>query len=159
MLGSSKRHRKGNAIGDLVDTLIESAGLYVGLVEDMTHPDDERKQWNARIVVTPLPGKTAVSLDYECLSQEHGRFHSEHSVLGRTPKGLVMVVAHPHGTEMLVLREDEPGRFIAGPGDSSFPVALEIEASEKGRILHRWLYAPPGQEIVLHDVADVRLLT
>src|SRR5947208_1049562 len=97
MLGSSKRHRKGNAIGDLVDTLIESAGLYVGLVEDMTHPDDERKQWNARIVVTPLPGKTAVSLDYECLSQEHGRFHSEHSVLGRTPIGASRLLASRAG--------------------------------------------------------------
>ena len=146
-------------MGALVDTLIDGAGLYVGPVQDMTNPESERKQWNARIVVTSLPGRTAVSLDYECLSQEHGRFHSEHSVLGRTPKGLVMVVAHPHGPEMLVLREEEPGHFVAGPGDSSFPVALEIEVPDKARILHRWLYGPPGQEIVLHDVADVRLLT
>src|SRR2546422_8131117 len=107
-------------MGDLVDALIAGAGLYVGLVQDMTNPENERKHWNARIVVATLPGRTAVSLDYEGLSQEHGRFHCEHTMVGRTPRGLAMVVAHPHGPEILVMREDTPGRFAAGPGDSSF---------------------------------------
>jgi hypothetical protein len=143
---------------DILARLLESPGIYVGTVQDFSLPDEERKLWNARIVVAPLPGRASVSIDYECLSQEHGRFHVEHSVLGRLPEGRVLVVAHPHGDTVLLLHEDEPGHFVDRDHTSRFPVEHVIEMPEPGRILHRWRYGAPGEEIVERDTADVRLI-
>lgn len=144
---------------DIVATLLDAPGVYVGTVQDFSQPDAERKLWSAKIEITPCPGRAAVAIDYECFSQEHGRFHVEHSILGRLPDGRVLVVTHPHGDTVLVLHEapDDPGRFVDRDSTSRFPVEHVIEVPEVGRIVHHWRYGPPGGEIGDKDVADVRL--
>ncbi len=143
---------------DILTTLLDAPGLYVGTGQDFSSPDSERTLWNARIAITPLPGRTAVAIDYEGLSQENGRFHAEHSVLGRLPDDLVLMVAHPHGDTVLVLYEDGAGRFVDRDKTSRFPVEHLIVVPEAGRIVHHWRYGSPGEDIVERDVADVRLV-
>jgi hypothetical protein len=42
---------------DLLQTLLDAPGVYIGTVQDFSLPDDERQLSNARIVVTPEPGR------------------------------------------------------------------------------------------------------
>lgn len=143
---------------DLLATLLSAPGTYVGTGQDFGEPAGERKAWIARIVITPLPGKASVAVDYEGFSQDGVRFHVEHTVIGRLPDGLVLVVSHSHGDTVLVLHEDSPGRFVDRDKTSPFPVEQFIEVPEAGHIVHHWRRGVPGSEIEERDTADVRLI-
>ena len=75
---------------DLVDRLLAQTGLHVGTSRDTR--EDAAPQV-ARIMVTPLPGRSGVTFDYEGLTlltnQERPFGHSEHAVLGRTSSGFI----------------------------------------------------------------------
>jgi hypothetical protein len=140
---------------DLVDQLISKPGLYVGSDTDPTGEHGSGAA-AARIDVRVLPGGAGVSLDYECLRPEAGKVHAEHAVLARTPGGLVLVTAHSHAPVAAVCQETEPGRFPA-PGDSPFPMTIEIEVPEPGHLRYLWSYGMPGEEPRLRDEGDLRL--
>ena len=95
----------------IVDDLLEHPGLYLGLDRhsDPGHPGA------ARILVTPLPGRAGVTLDYEVLNPaqpDRIRGHHEHTVLARTHDGgAVLVVGHIHAESVAILQETEPGTF------------------------------------------------
>lgn len=119
-------------VSDLVDALLAHPGRYVGIGHDLG--DDPAHTWVARILIAPLPGRAGVSIDYEAFSPENVSQHAEHSVLGRTPSGLVLVVAHPHADTIALLNEKEPGFFVAVPGASPFPMAIRLDVPEGGRL-------------------------
>ena len=141
----------------LVDDLLANPGLYVG-VDQLTGSDHTGV---ARIVVTPLPGRSGVTLDYEVLSvapAESGRSHVEHTMIARTDGGgTVMVIGHPHADSVAVLRETEPGVFEPGDEPASFPMKVVVSVPESGRIRHSWWYGRPGDIAVERDVSNVTL--
>jgi hypothetical protein len=143
----------------LIDDLLAHPGLYVGLDRDA----DDRGVAAARILVTPLPGRGGVTLDYETFmasaEPERVRAHAEHSILARTPKaGPVLIVGHVHADTIAILHEEEPGFFVAPPDASPFPIAIRMSMPEPGHLLHSWFYGAPGEEAVERDIADLRLL-
>jgi len=144
----------------IVDDLLEHPGVYIGLDRD---PTDSRSSGAARIVVTPLPGRAGVSVDYEAFNQDHAdriRGHHEHTVIGRTyDGGAVMVVGHVHGESVAVLRETEPGTFEVGADGSDFPMKVVVSVPAPGRLVYSWWYAMPGEAPVERDVAEVDLQT
>jgi hypothetical protein len=144
-------------MADLVDQLLARPGLYVGPQAD---PND--KSGNApsaaRIAVAALPGDSGVSMDYEVLSSTGGRVHAEHAVLARTAHGLVLVTAHTHSSVTTIMRETEPGYFPAAEGDSPFPMAIRLEVPDPGHLVYYWSYGMPGEEIIVRDVGDVRVI-
>jgi hypothetical protein len=142
---------------DLVERLVANPGLYTGPQADPADPDGPKSV--ARITVTPLPGGAGVSMAYEVLSAENGVVHQEHSVLARTPRGVVLVTAHTHADVAAVLFETEPGMFPAGDGDSPFPMAIRLEAPEPGHLIYSWSYGRPGEPLVVRDVGTVRVST
>jgi hypothetical protein len=147
---------------DLVDQLLAQTGLHLG--RSLQVPD--QIEGAARIVVTALPGGSAVALDYEGLAadQQRPRRHAEHSVLGRTSTGLALYTAHIHGGGawggplLTELRETEPGYFEAIEGSSPFPLAIRVEVPSATRIVYSWLFGPPGGEVELRNVGDVALI-
>jgi hypothetical protein len=142
---------------DLVDQLIGKPGLYLG---SQTDPSGGQQNENsvAHIVVTALPGGSGVAFDYDVVAAD-GRHHTEHTVLGRTSQGLRLITAHSHGDVVTVIPESEPGYFVAGDGDSPFPMAIRIEVPEPGRIVYSWSYGMPGEDIVVRDIADAKLVS
>ena len=143
-------------MSDIVNQLLSNPGLYTGTQADPTasHPSGSV----ARVLVTPLPGGVGVSLDYEVLSPENGRVHQEHSVLARTPAGIVMTVAHSHADMASVLHEAEPGYFPARDGESTFPMAIRLEAPAPGKLTCSWSYGSPGEQLVVRDVGTMTLV-
>src|ERR1700749_1299881 len=95
----------------IVEDLLDSPGLYLG-IDQGRDPEDRSA---ARIIVTPLPGRAGVSLDYEIMNPatpDHLRGHAEHTILARTHDGgVVMVIGHMHAGSVAVLRETDPGVF------------------------------------------------
>src|SRR5215831_14668418 len=104
-----------------VDDLVANPGLYVGT--DTVRGTGLRGA--ARIVVTPLPGNSGVTLDYEILNPAHPeriRGHVEHTIVARTHNGAtIMVIGHPHASSVAILRETDPGSFELGDEPSPFP--------------------------------------
>ena len=141
---------------DLVERLAARPGVYLGPQRDPK--DSEAPSSVARIVVTALPGGAGVTFDYEVLSTDHGRGHVEHTVLARTSEGPVLFAAHSHAPVATLLRQTEPGYFVAAEGASPFPMAIRIDAPEPGRIVYSWSYGEPGGELEVRDVGDVKLL-
>jgi hypothetical protein len=140
----------------LIDDLLANPGLYVGIdrIEGTDHTGV------ARIVVTPLPGGSGVSLDYEVLgtgAPDGGRSHVEHTVLARGHDGTaLMVIGHTHAEGLEVLRETVPGTFERPPGEPGpFPVKVVVSVPAPGRIRHAWWYGRAGDEPVERDVAEV----
>lgn len=130
-------------MSDIVDQLLANPGLYTGSQVDPTasHPSGSV----ARVVVVALPGGAGVTLDYEVLSPENGRVHQEHSVLARTPGGIVMP---PTATpiRLPVLHEAEPGYFPARDGElPTFPMAIRLESPSPGKLVYSWSYGSPGE--------------
>jgi hypothetical protein len=115
----------------------------------------------AKIVVTPLPGGSGVTLDYETFNAEledRIRGHAEHAVLGRTHGGgAILVTGHSHADTVAVLRESEPGHFVMGGEPAAFPVAIRISMPEPGRLVHIWSYGAPGEQAVERDRAELTL--
>jgi len=143
----------------LVDDLLANPGLYIG-IDQLAGTDHTGV---ARIVVTPLPGQSGVTLDYEVVNAatpQNGRSHVEHTMIARTHEGrAIMVIGHPHADSVAVLRETEPGVFEPGDEPASFPMKVVVSVPEPGRIRHSWWYGRPGDDAVERDVSDVTLQT
>jgi hypothetical protein len=141
----------------IIDDLLANPGLYIGVdrIAGTEHTGV------ARIVVTPLPGRSGVSLDYEVVSTakpEDGRSHVEHTMIAHTHAGRsIMVVAHPHADSVAVLRETEPGVFEPDDEPAAFPMKVVVSVPESGRIRHSWWYGRPGGAAVERDISDVTL--
>jgi len=141
----------------IVDDLLANPGLYIGL-DQITGSDHTGV---ARIVVTPLPGGSGVTLDYDVVNlatPDGGRSHVEHTMIARTHDGpAVMVIGHTHADSVAVLRETESGVFEPGDEPVAFPMKVVISVPEPGRIRHAWWYGRPGDIAVERDVSEVAL--
>ena len=139
----------------IVDDLLASPGLYLGI--DQVAGSELRGA--ARLVVTPLPGSSGVTLDYEVLNPampERLRGHVEHTMLARTfDRGLVMVIGHPHASSVAILHETDPGTFEIGEAASPFPMKVVVSVPGPRRIRHAWWYGAPGEDAVERDVAEL----
>jgi hypothetical protein len=142
----------------IVDDLLAAPGVYVGI--DSVSDSDLRGA--ARIVVTPLPGRAGVTLDYEVLNPatpDRIRGHIEHTMLARTHEGgTVMVIGHDHAASVAILREAKPGIFELGSEGSPFPMRVELSMTGPEEIRHSWWYGRPGEEAIERDVAILRRL-
>ena len=143
----------------IVDDLLAHPGLYIGI--DAVAGSEQRGA--ARVVVTPLPGSSGVTLDYEIFNPatpERIRGHVEHTMLARTHDGgMVMVIGHPHAQTVAILRETQRGTFELGAESSPFPMKVELSMPEPGRLRHAWWYGAPGQEAIERDVAVLTRIT
>jgi hypothetical protein len=139
----------------IVDDLLANPGLYLGA--DRLAGSDHTGV--ARITVTPLPGGSGVTLDYEVVDAarpEQGRSHVEHTMVARTHGGdTVMVIGHPHAASVAILRETEEGVFELGDEPSPFPMKVILAVPEPGRLRHSWWYGRPGDVAVERDVSEV----
>lgn len=139
----------------IIDELLANPGIYLGIDRDLEGRGDSA----AKIVVTPLPGGSGVTLDYETFnaaSEAHVRGHAEHALIGRTHGGgAILVTGHIHGDTVAVLRESEPGVFVMGDEPSAFPVEIKIEVTEPGKLVHVWSYGAPGEDPVERDRAEL----
>ncbi len=142
----------------IVEELLDRPGLYIG-TDGVVGTD---LVGAARIVVTALPGRAGVSLDYEILNGlAPGPVlgHVEHTVIGTSDDGTtIMVIAHTHGERISVLRETEPGVFEQGDGPAPYPMKVVVSVSEPGRLRHAWWYGSPGEELTERDVAVLELV-
>ena len=143
---------------DLVDLVLAKPGLYVGPQGDPTDTSGAPASV-ARIAVTPLPGGSGATFDYEVLSADTGRPHIEHAMLIRTTKGLAVVTSHSHANVTSVINETERGYFPADEDASPFPMAIRLEVPEPGHLVYSWSYAGPGEELRVRDVGDVRFVS
>ena len=139
----------------IVDDLVAHAGLYLGI--DSVADSDLRGA--ARMIVTPLPGQSGVTLDYEIFNPampDRLRGHVEHTMIARTHDGeTVMVIGHAHANSVAILRETDAGTFELGSESAPFPMKVVVSMPEPGRLRHVWWYGPPGQEAVERDVAEL----
>lgn len=143
----------------IVDELLAKPGFYVG--KDTVAGTDVVGA--ARILVSPLPGRAGVSLDYEVLNGlAPGPVlgHVEHTVIGRADDGTtVMVIAHTHGQGITILRETDAGVFELGDMPSPYPMKVVVSVPEPGRLRHAWWYGSPGDRAVERDVAELEIVT
>lgn len=143
----------------VVEDLIANPGLYLGI--DQVQDSDLRGV--ARMQVTPLPGGSGVTLDYEIFNPatpDQLRGHVEHTMVANVHDGpAIMVIGHPHADSVAVLHETSPGTFEVGDEGSPFPMKVLLSVPESGRIRHVWWYGRPGGEAVERDVSDLRLAT
>jgi len=141
----------------ILDDLLGHPGLYLGV----DRPTGSEYPGAARMTVTPLPGRSGVSLDYEIFNPakpDRVRAHIEHTIVARTHDGAtLMVIAHPHAESVALLRETEPGTFEIGAEGSPFPMKVLMSMPEPGRLHHAWWYGRPGNEAVERDVAELTL--
>ena len=139
----------------IVDDLLDNPGTYIGI--DSVAGTELRGA--ARMVVTPLPGASGVTLDYEILNPatpDRIRGHVEHTVVARTHEGpAIMVIGHPHASSVAVLRETEPGTFELGDEPSPFPMKVVVTKTAPGQLRHVWSYGRPGDEAIERDVAEL----
>ena len=142
-----------------VDDLVANPGLYVGI--DTVKGSGLRGA--ARIVVTPLPGNSGVTLDYEILNPAHPeriRGHVEHTIVARTHNGAtIMVIGHPHANSVAILRETDPGSFELGDEPSPFPMKVQLSVPGPGRLRHVWWYGAPGGAPVERDISELTRVT
>ena len=141
----------------IVDDLLANPGLYVGI--DTVVGTDLRGA--ARILVTPLPGRAGVTLDYEVLNPavpERLRGHVEHTVVARSHDGpTLMVIGHTHSEALDILRETDPGVFEAPADSLPYPMKVVISVPAPGRLRHVWWYGPAGGEAEERDVSELVL--
>jgi hypothetical protein len=139
----------------IVEDLLANPGLYVG--QDRVLGAD--RIGAARILVTPLPGRSGVTLDYEIFNPStperlHG--HTEHTMVGRSHEGPnLMVISDMHAASLSILRETDPGVFELGGAPSAYPMKVVISVPEPGRLHHAWWYGAAGGEAVERVVAEL----
>lgn len=142
----------------IVDDLLAGPGLYVG--RDTAARSD--LVGAARIVVTPLPGRAGVSLDYEVLSASAPGSvlaHLEHTVVGTADDGTtIMVIAHTHGEAITILHETAPGVFEPGAVPGPYPMKIVLSVPAPGRLRHAWWYGRAGEDAAEQDVAELELV-
>jgi hypothetical protein len=140
----------------IVEDLLANPGLYIGL-DRVTRAD---RMGAARILVTPLPGRAGVTLDYEIFNPStperlHG--HIEHTMIGRSHEGPnMMVISDMHAPSLSILRETDPGVFELGGEPSAYPMKVVISVPEPGRLDHAWWFGAPGEEAVERVVAELK---
>jgi hypothetical protein len=143
----------------IVEDLLANPGFYVG----KDHVVGRDLVGAARIVVTVLPGRAGVSLDYELLNGlAPGPVlgHVEHTLVGRADDGTtVMVVAHTHGSGLTLLRETGPGVFEPGDVPVPYPMKVVLSVPAPGRLRHAWWWGAPGEDATERDVSDLELVT
>jgi hypothetical protein len=141
----------------IVDDLLANPGLYLG-IDSMPGRDATGA---ARVLVSPLPGGSGVTLDYETFNTvrpEQVRGHVEHTMVAKTHDGRVMmVIGHPHADSVAILTETDPGTFELGDEPAPFPMKVVLSVPEPGRLVHSWWYGRPGDEAEERDVSDLRL--
>ena len=139
----------------IVDDLLAHPGLYLG-VDHVVNAD---RQGAARIVITPLPGQSGVTLDYEIFNPstpERLLGHVERTIIGRTHEGpSVMVISDMHAASVAILRETGPGVFELGSEVAAYPMKVVISMPEVDHLHHSWWFGAPGGEAVERVVADV----
>jgi hypothetical protein len=143
----------------VLDELLTHPGLYIG--KDTVVGSE--LVGAARILISPLPGKAGVSLDYEILNGlAPGPVlgHVEHTMIGKADDGTtVMVIAHTHGEGITILRETESGVFEPGDGPAPYPMKVVVSMPKPGRLRHSWWYGSPGEQAVERDVAELEIVT
>lgn len=142
----------------IVEDLLSNPGMYVG--KDTVVGTD--LVGAARIVVSPLPGRAGVSLDYEILNGVGPGpvlGHVEHTIIGSADDGrTVMVIAHTHGQGISILGETAPGVFEPGDVPVPYPMKVVVSVPEPGRLRHAWWYGPAGGTAEERDVAELDLV-
>lgn len=142
---------------DLVDRLLAQTGLHIGTTRDTR---EHAAPQAARITVTPLPGRSGVTFDYEGLNllmnQARPFGHSEHAMLARTSNGLTLYSAHIHAPVLTELRQTAPGEFEAAEG-APFPLTIRIEVPSDGRLTYTWSFGEPGGELAVQIIGEVIL--
>lgn len=140
----------------IVDELLANPGLYVG-PDQVVNAD---RVGAARIVVTPLPGRAGVTLDYEIFNPatpDRVYGHVEHTMVGRTHEGpSIMVISDMHAASVAVLRETQPGVFELEGQPAAYPMKVVISVPESGRLHHAWWFGAPGEQPIERVVADLR---
>jgi hypothetical protein len=143
----------------IVDQLLDNPGVYLGVGRDPSGERDQAQGQVARIVVTPLPARAGVAVDYETFdvtNAERMQPHIEHVIIGRLHGGgAILVSGHAHADTVAVLRETSPGEFTMGDEPGAFPMAISISVPESGRLVYVWSYGETGQEPVPRDRAEV----
>ena len=143
----------------IVDDLLANPGFYAG-TDTVVGTD---RTGAARIVVSPLPGRAGVSLDYEVLNGlAPGPVlgHIEHTMIGRADGGAtIMVIAHTHGDGITILQETDPGVFEPCDASTPYPMKVVVSVPKPGHVRHAWWYGPSGGEAVERDVAEVEIVT
>ncbi len=138
----------------IVDDLLQQPGTYLGIGKG--HGESA-----ARIVVTTLPGRAGVAIDYETFDPtlpDRLRPHHEHAVLARAHDGTALLVtAHSHADSVAIMRESEPGTFELGDEGAPFPMKIQIAMPEPGRLVYSWWYGMPGEELEERDRAELQL--
>jgi hypothetical protein len=142
----------------IVDDLLANPGRYVGTDTAI----GRNLVGAARIVVSVLPGRAGVSLDYEVLNgmtPDDVLGHAEHTMVARADDGTtVMVIAHTHGAGLSILRETEPGVFEPGDAPVPYPMKVVVSVPAPGRLRHSWWYGSPGDVAEERDVAELAIV-
>jgi hypothetical protein len=145
------------ALMSVVDDLLRNCGTYIGIDSDVGGHGEAA----AKIVVTPLPGGSGVTLDYETFNpgnKDRLQGHAERAIVARSHGGgAVYVTAHIHADTIALLRETDPGVFELGAEPSAFPMRILISVPEPGHLVHSWSYGMPGEEPTERDRAELTL--
>ena len=140
----------------IVEDLVAAPGLYLGI----DHVQQRGLDGAARMVVTVLPGRVGVALDYEVLNAafpDDVRGHVEHTLIARTHGGdVVMAITDTHSGALTILRESAPGVFDTSDVPLPYPMKVVVSVPEPGRIRHAWWYGRPGDEALEQDVSELR---
>ena len=141
----------------VVDDLLKNCGTYIGIDSDVGGHGEAA----AKIVVTPLPGGSGVTLDYETFNpgnKDRLQGHAERAIVARSHGGgAVYVTAHIHADTIALLRETDPGVFELGAEPSAFPMRILVSVPKPGHLVHSWSYGMPGEEPTERDRAELTL--
>lgn len=140
----------------VLETLLANPGLYTG-----TSTEHDGSVSVARIVISPLPNRASVSIDYEARHAANPNQWVEHAILGRDLGGaLVLITSCPPDESLLVLRPnpDDESFFVNDPAASKFPAGIRVECAQPGALRYDWWYSMPGKPLERHDDTTVQLV-
>ena len=138
----------------ILDDRIAHPGLYIG-VDDVQGRD---LRGVARMMISVLPGRVGVTLDYELLNAEAPgpvRGHVEHTLVARAHDGqTIMVIADTQAGSLTMMRETANGVFQPSH-PVPYPMKVVLSTPEPGRLRHAWWYG--GEDgPVERDVSTLR---